>query len=137
MLLKVKNDIKEIDRVCTEIKNFCCSNNIENDKCFDVVIIIDELATNIIKYAFADECDHTFNIIINKKGEKLHIQLLDDGIPFDPLKRSEPDTNSSLEERNIGGLGIFFAKQLSEQIIYKRAGNKNQLDIFVNLKKEK
>ena len=137
MFLKVRNDIKEIDRVCTEVKNFCCSNDIENDKCFDIVIIIDELATNIIKYAFVDGCDHTFDIVIEKNDEKLHIQLLDDGIPFDPLKRSNPDTDSSLEERAIGGLGIYFAKQLSEQITYERTENKNQLDIFVNLKKEK
>ncbi len=137
MLLKVRNDIKEIDRVCTEVKNFCSSNNIENDKCFDIVIIIDELATNIIKYAFVDGCDHTFDIVVEKNDERLHIQLLDDGIPFDPLKKSRPDTESSLEERAIGGLGIFFAKQLSEQITYERTENKNQLDIFVSLKKEK
>ena len=137
MLLKVRNDIKEIDRVCTEVKNFCCSNNIENDKCFDIVIIIDELATNIIKYAFIDGGDHTFDIIVEKNDEKLHIQLLDDGIPFDPLKRSNPDTDSSLEERAIGGIGIYFAKQLSEQITYERTESKNRLDIFVNLKKEK
>lgn len=137
MLIKVRNDIKEIDRVCTEVKNFCCSNNVENDKCFDVVIIVDELATNIIKYAFTDGGDHTFDIIINKEEDQLHIQLLDDGIPFDPLKKSRPDTDSSLEERAIGGLGIFFAKQLSKQITYKRAKNKNRLDIFVSLKKEK
>ena len=123
--------------MCTEVKNFCCSNDIENDKCFDIVIIIDELATNIIKYAFVDGCDHTFDIVIEKNDEKLHIQLLDDGIPFNPLKRSNPDTDSSLEERSIGGLGIYFAKQLSEQITYERTENKNQLDIFVNLKKEK
>ncbi len=137
MLLKVKNDIKEIDRVCTEVKNFCCSNNIGDDKCFDIVIIIDELATNIIKYAFVDGYEHIFDIVINKRNEKLHIQLLDDGIPFDPLKRARPDTDSSLDERAIGGLGIFFAKQLSEQITYERAENKNRLDILVNLRKEK
>ncbi len=136
MLLKVRNDIQEIDRICNDIKEFCSSNNIDEKKCFDILLIVDELATNIIRYAFNDEQEHIFDILLEKNNQTIHIQLTDDGIPFDPLKKSDPDTDASLEDRNIGGLGIFFAKQLSKLITYARIENKNQLDILVSLKGE-
>ena len=59
MLLSVKNDIREIDRVFSIIKEFCCANNISEKKCFDILIIVDELATNVISYAFGDGQEHT------------------------------------------------------------------------------
>ncbi len=136
MLLDVKNDIREIDRVFTCIKEFCCANDISEKKCFDILIIIDELATNIISYAFDDGQEHTFTIMIEKENELVHIQLLDAGIPFDPLKKTEPNTDASLESRKVGGLGIFFVKQLSQLVTYARIDGKNQLDIFVSLKEE-
>lgn len=136
MLLKVKNDIQEIDRICNDIKEFCFSNDIHEKKCFDILMIVDELATNVIRYAFQDDQEHVFDILLEKNSQTVHIQLTDDGIPFDPLKKSDPDTASPLEERNIGGLGIFFAKQLSKLITYARIEDKNQLDILVSLKEE-
>lgn len=136
MLLKVRNDIQEISRVCSKIKEFCSLNDISEKKCFDILMIVDELATNVIKYAFTDGQCHVFDIKLEKNNQIVHIQMLDNGIPFDPLERSAPDTVSSLEERAIGGLGIFFAKQLSELITYARVDDKNQLDILVNLKEE-
>ena len=136
MLLNVKNDIREIDRVFTCIKEFCCANGISEKKCFDILMIIDELATNIISYAFDDGQEHTFTVMIEKEKDMVHVRLSDAGIPFDPLNRIEPDTDASLESRKVGGLGIFFAKQLSQFISYERVRNKNQLDIFVSLKEE-
>lgn len=136
MLLKVRNDIQEISRVCSKIKEFCSSNGISEKKCFDILMIVDELATNVIRYAFKDGQCHAFDIKLEKNNHTVHIQILDNGIPFDPLEKSAPDTVSSLEERAIGGLGIFLAKQLSETITYARVDDKNQLDILVNLKEE-
>jgi len=136
MLLNVKNDIREIDRVFTCVKEFCCTNGISEKKCFDILIIIDELATNIISYAFNDGQEHTFTIMIEKENEMVHVQLSDAGIPFDPLKGTEPNTDASLESRKVGGLGIFFVKQLSHFMSYERVKNRNQLDVLVSLEEE-
>lgn len=136
MLLNIKNDIQEIDRICSDLKKFCVLNNIGEKKCYDIVIIIDEMASNVINYAFDDNQEHTFILMIEKKEDLVHIQIIDDGIAFDPLKKTEPDLESSLEDRKIGGLGIFFAKQLSQSITYMREDNKNHLDIIVNINEE-
>ncbi len=49
------------------------------------------------------------------------------GYPFNPLTRAEPDLNASLDERPVGGLGIFLIRRLTQSVEYRREGNWNRL----------
>lgn len=134
MLIKVKNNVDEIARLCDEVKKFCDDNGVSEEKYHDIVLISDELATNIINYAYPDGGTHTFTLDLHKEGdERIVMKLSDDGIPFDPFARDNPDTESSLEEREIGGLGIFIVKQLSEVVEYSRVDDKNHLIVIVSI----
>jgi anti-sigma regulatory factor (Ser/Thr protein kinase) len=133
MLVKIKNNIEEISRVCDKVREFCAENNISDEKYHDIVLILDEVVTNVINYAYPDGNEHVFALKINKEGEHIAIKLIDNGIPFDPLVRADPDVDSSIEERQIGGLGIFIVKQLSEVVEYSRIDDQNQLNITVAL----
>ncbi|MDR2158005.1 MAG: ATP-binding protein [Holosporaceae bacterium] len=137
MLLKIKNSISEIGRICDSVKRFCFKNDISTKKCHDITLILDEIVTNIIKYAYTDKKEHQITLSIQKKKECVSIKLTDDGIHFDPLSQITPDVTSSIEKRQIGGLGIFIAKQLSDAIAYSRINEKNQLQIIVSINKEK
>ncbi|MDR0677587.1 MAG: ATP-binding protein [Holosporaceae bacterium] len=135
MLIKIKNKIEEISRVCDQVRLFCNQNDISEDKYHDIVLILDETVTNVINYAYPDGTEHEFTLEISKKkDDSIDIKLVDNGIPFDPLAKTDPDTDSSLEERQIGGLGIFIVKQLSEAVEYFRKDEKNQLNIIIALK---
>jgi anti-sigma regulatory factor (Ser/Thr protein kinase) len=133
MLIDIKNDVKEIDRVCDKVKNFCMEHSISNEKYHDIILILDEITSNIINYAYPDDKEHWFSVFLEKKEERLVIKFLDNGMAFNPLKKETPDTESSIEERQIGGLGIFIVKQLSEFIEYSRIDDKNQLEITVSV----
>lgn len=134
MLIKVKNNVDEIARLCDEVKKFCDDNGVSEQKYHDIVLILDELATNVINYAYPDGGTHTFTLDLHKDGDDhIVMKLSDDGIPFDPLARDNPDTESSLEEREIGGLGIFIVKQLSEVVEYSRVDDKNHLIVIVSI----
>jgi anti-sigma regulatory factor (Ser/Thr protein kinase) len=98
---------------------------------------LDEVITNIINYAYPDDGEHVFELDINKKEERICIKLSDNGIAFDPLGKDDPDVESSLEERQIGGLGIFIVKQLSETVKYSRVDDKNLLDVIVSIRNDK
>ncbi|MCR5225056.1 MAG: ATP-binding protein [Alphaproteobacteria bacterium] len=132
MLLEIKNDINEITRVCDLVKDFCNSNSISGTGYHNVILILDEMLTNIISYAFQDGKEHTFTLKIEKKGKCVCIELIDEGVPFDPLKQQTPDIEADISNRKIGGLGIFLAKQLSEKMEYQRLNNENHLKIRVS-----
>ena len=55
--------------------------------------------------------------------------FIDDGIPYDPLAKADPDIGVPIEERPIGGMGIFMVKKLADMITYKRYSNRNFLTV--------
>jgi anti-sigma regulatory factor (Ser/Thr protein kinase) len=133
MLVKIKNNIEEISRVCDKIREFCVEIGAPDEKYHDLVLILDEIVANVINYAYPDGKEHTFTLQMDKEGEYISITLVDDGIPFDPLSQEDPDVDSSIEERQIGGLGIFIVKQLSEVVEYSRVDDQNRLYIRVSI----
>jgi anti-sigma regulatory factor (Ser/Thr protein kinase) len=133
MLIKIRNNIEEIGKMCDQINEFCSANDISEEKYHDIILILDEVATNVISYAYPEGSEYDFTLDINKDGDRIAIKLIDNGIPFDPLRKEDPDVDSSIEEREIGGLGIFIVKQLAEVVEYSRIDDKNQLNITVSL----
>ncbi len=94
------------------------------------------MVSNVINFAYTDGKPHDFYLEIEKKDDHLHMRLVDSGIEFNPLKEDVADTESDLEDRPIGGLGIYLVKQLSEDVAYERKNDQNHLFIKVSLKKE-
>ena len=62
---------------------------------------------------------------------KLNISFADNGIPYNPLEATEPDTTLSAEEREIGGLGIFMVKKMTEIMEYEYKDDKNILTLVI------
>ena len=133
MLININNDISEINTICDKINDFCKENNISNKKRQDILLIIDELASNVIFYAYPTKEKHEFVLEINVDNDIVTIKIIDNGTPFNPLEKDDPDTELSAEERQIGGLGIFLVKQLSERVTYQRTNEQNHLTIIISL----
>ncbi|MGM0501449.1 MAG: ATP-binding protein [Bacillota bacterium] len=94
-------------------------------------LICEEMIVNIIEYNSKQQTikiEIEYNIILEE--EKIVIKIIDPGIPFNPLEFKEPNLSSSLEERNIGGLGIYLAKKVADEMSYKRVKGKNILTVI-------
>ena len=91
--------------------------------------MFDEIYANIVNYSKATLATVSYNI----ENGKLRIVFADNGIPYNPLEAAEPDTSLSAEEREIGGLGIFMVKKMSESMEYEYTDNKNILTIVISL----
>ncbi|MDR0984554.1 MAG: ATP-binding protein [Ruminococcus sp.] len=94
-------------------------------------IAVDEILANIANYAYHPEVG-TVTIRISV-GDTVILEFEDAGIPYNPLEQEEPDITASLEDRELGGLGIFMTKKLMDKVEYKRVGNKNILILKKNL----
>lgn len=90
-------------------------------------LALEEAFTNVVNYAYADDEPHTIEIIFTKEGRDLLITIIDDGQPYDPTAKEDPDIRLPAEERKIGGLGIFLIKKVMDNIAYRRENNKNKL----------
>ena len=79
----------------------------------------------MISYAYDDEDEHIIDVVLSTDGERFIVSVTDEGVEFDPFARKEPEVNTSLEEREIGGLGIHLIRNLMDDYSYRRVGGKN------------
>lgn len=97
---------------------------------------IEEIFVNIVNHAYEIH-DNEKKILINSYIEtdplKIVLEFLDEGNPYNPLRNNDPDISLPLEERTIGGLGIYLAKRNVDSIEYKYKDKKNILTIKKNL----
>ena len=125
----LKNKFDELSKMSESVNSFAETNSLNDEIKHDIKLALDEIITNIISYAFDDDNEHEISVKICIDNNKLSINIEDDGKPFDPLEYPPPDTTKPLEERDIGGLGVFFVRELMDEIEYKRKENKNILTI--------
>lgn len=95
-------------------------------------IAIDEIFGNICHYAYGDGTGEA-TVRVETDENEARITFIDSGIPYNPLEKDDPDVTASLEERQIGGLGIYMVKKLGE-LHYRREGEKNILTFTKKLK---
>ena len=99
----------------------------------EIELILEEWWTNLINYAFTSTQSPLVNVEIRSAAALAHIQVTDNGVPFDPAARSDPDLSVPVEERPIGGLGIYMMKKLSTNFKSERQSGCNVLRIEKNL----
>ena len=98
-------------------------------------IAIDELFGNIAHYAYnPDVGEATVRVEVVEEPLSVIITFIDGGVPYDPLSAAEPDTTLSVEERGIGGLGIFMVKKSMDDITYRYENGSNILSIRKTLR---
>ena len=93
-------------------------------------IAIDELFGNIAHYAYNPEIGKaTVRVEVIEDPLAVTITFIDNGVPYDPLAKADPDTTLSAEERDIGGLGIYMVKKSMDDITYEYKDGQNILKI--------
>jgi len=100
----------------------------------EIEIATEEALVNIFHYAYQEQEGDVEISCKTEHGRAFIIEITDAGMPFNPLSVSEPDTTLDVAERQIGGVGVFLIKKLMDDVIYRRDGNKNILELVVNLK---
>lgn len=124
-----KADVKQMTKVAEDLEIFFEEENLSPDIAFAFNLCIDEIFTNVASYAYEKECDSNIvELEIRKEPSLVRAYIRDYGKEFNPINDSkEPDLNASLEDRDIGGLGIFFLKKNMDELAYHRHGNQNEL----------
>ena len=99
-----------------------------------IEVAVDELFSNIAHYAYNPETGYaTVMVDVIKDPLSVEITFVDNGKPYDPLSRANPDTTLAIADRQIGGLGIFIVKKSMDAVNYEYKDGKNILTIKKNL----
>jgi anti-sigma regulatory factor (Ser/Thr protein kinase) len=102
------------------------------EKILRAQLAVEEALVNIIRYAYvgqAGDIELRGDIADNRR---FVIEIIDSGAPFDICTLPKPDTQSSIKDRKIGGLGIFLIQRMVDELLYRREGGKNVLTMFIS-----
>lgn len=129
----IKNDISEIELLKKEISEFGKNNRVRHELISDIQLALEEAVSNIINYAYSDKLRHEICILASLEKNNLIVEIEDDGKPFNPIQFPKSDTDKPIEERPIGGLGVYLFMKLMDKVEYKRENEKNVLIMKKNI----
>ena len=123
-------DKKEVGRVVDFINGFLEKKDMNSKIISQIDIAVDEICSNIFNYAYKDKKGQVL-VEISYKDNAITIRFVDTGVKFNPLEKEDPDVNLSLQERKVGGLGIYLVKQLMDDVKYEYSlKNENILTVI-------
>lgn len=101
------------------------------NRIMELELSLEEALVNIIRYAYPDgNGDMEISCIMGGQDQFV-VEISDTGIPFDILSAREPDVTADVEDRKIGGLGIYFIRRLMDDVTYVREDDRNILRLKV------
>ena len=125
--LTITNKLSEITQLNTFVVSSTQALHIETGLANKLKLAVEEAVTNVIDYAYPVGTKGDINILIEADNAQIRFIITDTGSDFDPTSVSKADTTLSLEERPIGGLGVFLVRNLMDSINYERNEGKNIL----------
>ena len=127
--LTLRNERAEIARVSAWIDTLSGPLGLSSRTVQAVQLCLEEALTNIISHAFAPGTVHDVRITLWRDDTILHVEVTDDGVPFDPMTYELPAAPRDLESAPIGGLGIKLMRSFADGIAYRRCGAMNRLTL--------
>jgi len=109
------------------------AQGLSNKRINEIRIAAEEALMNIFNYAYREKEGDVEVVCKTVPGSTFVIEITDTGIPFDPFSVAEPDTTQDIDMRQIGGMGIFLIRKLTDDFRYRRDGNKNIQELVIKL----
>lgn len=129
LVMDLAPDLSEIRRVSAELGPFMDDLALSEERRFALELVLDELLTNTITYGFRDQCGAGITVSVSSDGDRLRVQIVNDAIPFDPLTAPPPDLDSELDDRRVGGLGIYFVRRFVDAMRYRHEAGRNIIEL--------
>ena len=131
------NRIEEISRMASFLEGIGEEFALSVEDSFNIHLAMEEAVTNVIMYAYPQNEEHTFTLTVRQIDNRLIFKIIDSGKEFDPTLHPEADVTLSLEDRPIGGLGIFLIRSIMQAVEYNRVEDNNILTMVKVLEDKK
>jgi sigma-B regulation protein RsbU (phosphoserine phosphatase) len=132
----IKNHLPGIAAVTEKFESFAEEFGVPRPITMKFDIMFEEVLNNVISYAYNDDEDHDIEVRLKLVGERLVVTISDDGVPFNPLSAATPRTDLTLEDREVGGMGVHLVRNLVDDVSYQRRIDKNVLTLMSYLQQK-
>ena len=124
--INLTKNISDLTMLVTKLEKFFEENNISSIL-MPMTLILEELYTNTITHGASDGRDIFIEVNLSIDEDELIMTYKDNGIPFNVLELPDPDLTASIENREVGGLGVHYVKALTDSVEYEYLEKRNLL----------
>ncbi|HKJ39592.1 MAG TPA: ATP-binding protein [Anaerolineales bacterium] len=118
------------------ISDCCTSSNVPKEAVFELKLAVDEACTNIIEHGYKGMDPGSIILSFRVEPDRVLVQITDFGHIFEPASAPKPDIEAPLEDRPLGGLGLFLIYQTMDNIDYQTSEDGNTLTFTKYIKRE-
>lgn len=120
----------QIAYLISSFELFCRNNTVNDTALNQTALVLEEIVSNAIKYGYPEAWTNgQIKVSAEIIQNTLYLTIINDGKAFNPTVFPKPDLDSSLDDRQIGGLGLHLISKLSDSVVYLRQNNKNIIEI--------
>ena len=128
--LTIAARVENLDKVTDFVRETLAVVECPTKLLMQIDLVVEEIFVNVASYAYPEGAgDVTIQSEVEKAPAAITLKFIDGGIPYNPLKNDPPDLNLPVEEKKIGGLGIYLVKEMADEIFYDYFEGKNILII--------
>jgi serine/threonine-protein kinase RsbW len=119
----------EVDRVRRFLRDYLGGLGLKEEDELKIELALHEICVNIALYAYPEGRAGDLAIRIWRDEGTLFMEIRDRGVPFDPVKKPNPDLMARFSRGKRGGLGVFFFRTMMDGLSYRRDGGENILTV--------
>jgi len=123
----LSNHLSELERLHQVLWQFGKEQDLPKNLINTMNLALEEIVTNVIEHGYEDNGEHSIIIRCSVQDGQVMVEVEDDGQPFNPLQSPDPDISKPLEDRPIGGLGIYLVRNVMDAFDYTYQEGKNQI----------
>ena len=133
--ITVEAKVEKLDEVLSFVEDILSEHECSTKIRIQIDVAVEEIFVNIAHYAYKPGSgDAVIAAEVSGDPEYVTISFSDSGVPYDPLKKEDPDVTLNAEDRQIGGLGIFMVKKSMDEVDYQYKDGKNVFSLKKYLK---
>lgn len=121
-------DLNEVEKVAIALEETMRASGFSEDVVHELQLAVEEAIVNTVVHGYCGTLGDVA-VEIHATREAVEVRIEDRAPPFDPLAVPEPDRDADLDERGIGGLGVYLIRNLVDEVAYRYTGGKNVLTL--------
>ena len=122
--ITLRTELSELATLAEFVERFAGQALLPVEVAFQLGLVLEELVANAIGHGGAQGA---IELRVERRGDTVEVEMVDAGAAFDPRTLPAPDLAAPLEQRQVGGLGVFLVRQFIDEIEYRREADRNHL----------
>ena len=127
--MEIEPRLERLDDIKGLVESIAGREDWQPELLFKINLMLEEICVNIINHGGIDD-GQPIKVALSSDEDNIKIEISDHGKPFDPSVGGPPEQLSqSIDDRPVGGLGVYFVRKLTDEMFYQRVGSSNRLTL--------